>query len=304
MKDIQEKQDSIKRKFDLYTTDILKVYNLGKDVRYQISLLDSLDVRLGKHSENVANITNKICNYLNFNQEFIQYVTTCAYIHDIGKLYIPPQIAKKKISELTDEEFNEYKKHCEVGFNICRKENTLREFMAGPYYHHEKLDGSGFPQGLKDKDIPLEAKIIAVANMYEHLLNDGGVKESKIKILTEMKEARKSKAIDKTIFKALLKSVIDETEYEIYNLSVYVESLRSEIDRFKKALKHYNIARKVNNYNRQQYHELYSKGYLTSRESIEEIPDYLKNAIEAYNSKKEELAKLKKEFVSIKYFHA
>lgn len=303
MKDIQEMQDKIKRKFDLYTTDILKVYNLGKDVRYQITLLDSLDIRLSKHSENVANITNKICNYLNLNQEFIQYVTTCAYIHDIGKLYIPPKIAKKKISELTEEELYEYKRHCDIGFNICRKQNVLREFIAGPYYHHEKLDGSGFPQGLKNKDIPIEAKIIAVANMYEHLLNDSGVRENKVEILSKMKKAIKAKVIDRTVFKALLKSIRDEAEYEIYTLYLYIESLKSEIDRFKKALKHYTIARKVNNYDKQQYHELYSKGYLTSRENIEGIPEYLKNAIEAYNFKKEELAKLKKEYVSIKHFY-
>ena len=198
MKDIEEMQDRIKRKFDLYTTDVLKVYNLDKDVRYQISLLDSLDARLSKHSENVANISNKICNYLNLNQNYIEYIATCAYIHDIGKLYIPPHIAKKNKKDLTEEEFEEYKKHCEIGFNMCRKENTLRRFLAGPYYHHEELDGSGFPQGLKANQIPFEAKIISVANMYEHLLNEDPFKRaSKLDVLVEMKKARLNKKIDK-----------------------------------------------------------------------------------------------------------
>lgn len=312
MKDIEDMQDRIKRKFDLYTTDVLKVYNLHKDIRYQISLLNSLDVKLSKHSENVANISNKICNYLNLNQKFIEYVETCAYIHDIGKLYIPPSIAKKPIEDLTDEEYIEYMKHTEIGFNICRKENNLREFLAGPYYHHERLDGLGFPQGLKDKDIPIEAKIIAVANMYDHLLNDEKYKDekninnkrSKLEILTKMKKARTNKEIDRTIFKALVKVVKDEAEYEIYNVSIYINHLKNEIDRFKKALKHYNIAKKAKTNNKKEYHELYIKGFLTSREEVSDTPKYLKEAIEAYNNKQEEYKKLKKEYRAIKRFTA
>ncbi len=302
MKSVQEMQDKIKRKFDIYTSDVLKVYNLNKDIRYQISLLDSLDIRLSKHSENVANIANKLCNYLNLNQNFIEYVATCAYIHDIGKLYIPPSIAKKPIKDLNDEELHEYKKHCDIGFNICRKNNVLNEFLAGPYYHHEELDGSGFPQGLTAKDIPFEAKIIAVANMYEHYLNDYNGLEKRIDILKEMKQKALRNKIDRVVFKALIKFVRNEMEFEIYNLTTYTISLKNEIDRFNKALKHYNLARKVNNYDKQQYHKLYSKGYLTNRENIEDIPQYLKNAIEAENLKKQELAKLKKEFSQIKRF--
>ena len=311
MKDIEELQEKrIKNKFDLYTTDVLKLYNLHKDIRYQVSLLDSLDVRLSKHAENVANTTNKICNYLNLNQQFIEYVVTCAYIHDIGKIYIPPKIAKKPIDELTNEEFVEYMKHTDIGFNICRKDNILREFLAGPYYHHEKLDGTGFPQGLKSKDIPLEAKIIAVANMYDHLLNDNiykgerdiNNKRSKLEVLIEMRKARINKEIDKTIFKALYKVVKDDAEYEIYNMSIYINHLKNEIDRFKKALKHYNIAKKTKSTNKQEYHEMYTKGFLTSQEIVSETPKYLKDTIEAYHKKIDEYKELKKEFRAIRIF--
>lgn len=313
MKDIKELQEKkIKKKFDLYTTDVLKVYNLHKDIRYQISLLDSLDVRLSKHSENVANISNKICNYLNLNQKYIEYVVTCAYIHDIGKLYIPPSIAKKPIEELTNEEYIEYMKHADIGFNICRNEENIREFLPGPYYHHERLDGTGFPQGLKGKDIPFEAKIIAVANMYDHLLNDDvyknpkdiNNKKSKLEILSIMRKARINKEIDRTVFSALIKAVKDEVEYEIYNLSIYINHLNNEIDRFKEALKHYNIAMKTKNINKKEYHEMYTKGFLTSREEISETPKYLKDAIEAYQKKMEEYKKLKKEFRAIRTFRA
>lgn len=302
MKDVQELQDNIKRKFDLYTTDVLKVYNLNRDIRYQISLLDSLDLRLSKHSENVANIANRICNYLNLNQRFIEYVATCAYIHDIGKLYIPRSIAKKTVKELDDVELLEYKKHCDIGYNICRKNNILREFLAGPYYHHEKLDGSGFPQGLKEKNIPFEARIIAVANMYEHLLNDDGKPGSKFQILKEMRKARIGKVIDKVVFKALVKAIRDEVEYEIYNMNTYIFALKKEEDRYRKALRHYNLSRKTNNPEKEQYHKEYSKGYLTSNEIPEDSAQYLKNTIETYNLKREELAELRRELILIKRF--
>lgn len=304
-KDIEEMQDRIKRKFDLYTTDVLKVYNLPKDLRYQITLLDSLDVRLSKHSENTANIANRICNYLNLNEKFIEYVATCAYIHDIGKLYIPPNIAKKRIKDLTEDEYYEYIKHTEIGYNICRKDNSLKPFLAGPYYHHEELDGSGLPQGLKANQIPFEAKIISVANIYEHLLNDDpNNRLTKLEILSEMKKLRIKKKIDRIVFRALIKAVQDEAEYEIYNMNIYINHLRNEIQRYKKALSHYNMAKKTKNVSKEEYHVMYTKGYLTSREDPKDTPKYLKDTIEAYEDKKVEFNTLKKEFRAIRRFIA
>ena len=95
----------MKEEFDFYSKTSLKSYNLDERIRYQLKMLDGLDAFTRRHSENVANITCRLCEYLHLNKEFTIYCTTCAYLHDIGKLYIPAEILQKT-SSLTDEEYN------------------------------------------------------------------------------------------------------------------------------------------------------------------------------------------------------
>ena len=84
-----------KYKLDFYDSTNIKSYNLDESMRYQLSMLDSLDVFTRKHSENVANLTCRICEYLHMKSYFTVYCTICAYLHDIGKQFIPPSILQK-----------------------------------------------------------------------------------------------------------------------------------------------------------------------------------------------------------------
>ena len=79
-------------KFDFYDKSVLKSYDLDASARYQLKMLDSLDNFTRKHSESVANLTCRICDYLHLNKDFTIYCTTCAYLHDIGKMFILPSI--------------------------------------------------------------------------------------------------------------------------------------------------------------------------------------------------------------------
>ena len=123
----------------------------------------SLDVFTRKHSENVANLTCRICEYMHLKSYFTVYCTMCAYLHDIGKQFIPPAILQKNTA-LTDEEFEIMKTHTTIGYEMCMKDEKLRLYAAGPIYHHEGLNGSGYPRHLTVKDIPLEGQIIRVAD--------------------------------------------------------------------------------------------------------------------------------------------
>lgn len=100
-------------KFDFYSKTSLKSYNLDDIMRYQLSMLDSLDPFTRVHSENVANITCRLCEYLRMNKNFTIYCTICAYLHDIGKLFIPPEILQKD-SSLSDEEYEVIKTHTTI----------------------------------------------------------------------------------------------------------------------------------------------------------------------------------------------
>ena len=78
--------------FDFYDKTSLKSYNLDKTMQYQLNILGSLDVFTRQHSENVASVVCRICQYLHCTKSFTEYCTICAYLHDIGKQFIPPSI--------------------------------------------------------------------------------------------------------------------------------------------------------------------------------------------------------------------
>ena len=126
---------------EFYSPTILKSYNLDKTMRYQLDMLGNLDLFTRRHSENVANLTCRMCEYLHAGNTFTINATINAYLHDIGKLFIPPEILSKP-TLLTDEEFEIMKKHTTIGYNICMKDLKLRPYAGGALYHHECLDGS------------------------------------------------------------------------------------------------------------------------------------------------------------------
>ena len=154
-------------KFDFYSPVNLKSYNLDKTMRYQLDILGSLDFFTRRHSENVANLVCRICEYFRFNQKFIVYCTICAYLHDIGKLYIPSEILNKP-GRLTDEEFEIMKTHTTQGYEMCMKDPELRPFAIGALDHHEALNGTGYPNGITK--VPMEAQIIRVADEYDAIV--------------------------------------------------------------------------------------------------------------------------------------
>ena len=157
-----------KEVFDFYDRTSLKSYNLDKSMQYQLNILGSLDVFTRKHSENVASVVCRICQYLHCTKSFTEYCTICAYLHDIGKQFIPPSILQKH-SQLTDEEYEIMKKHTTIGYKICMDDLKLRPYAAGTLYHHEALNGTGYPNALVKKDIPYEGQIIRVADVYDAL---------------------------------------------------------------------------------------------------------------------------------------
>lgn len=247
-----------KEEFDFYDKTNLKSYNLNETMRYQLNMLDSLDVFTRKHCENVAALTCRICEYLHCNKGFTEYCTICAYLHDIGKLFIPPEVLQKP-GKLTDEEYEIIKTHTTLGYEICMKDLELRPYAAGPIYHHEALNGTGYPKGLTKKDIPYEGQIIRVADEYDAIVSKRQYKShigisDTLKIIIENtkpnKQIAKSDALNviaensklgkdnPIIVKALFKVVIDDIEYEITRTLDYTNELKEELKRFKEIKKY------------------------------------------------------------------
>ena len=110
-------------------------------------------------------------------KEYVEAIYHAAPLHDIGKVGVPDSILKKP-AKLTFEEFQEMKKHSSYGHDIIEnaikhyKNNYMLEIAKNiAHYHHEKWDGTGYPKGLKGEEIPLEARIMALADVYDALMN-------------------------------------------------------------------------------------------------------------------------------------
>lgn len=292
--------------FDFYDKTSLKSYNLDKQMRYQLDMLDTLDVFTRRHSENVANLVCRICEYLHCNKGFIEYCTICAYLHDIGKLFIPPAILQKP-SKLTDEEFEVMKTHTTLGYNMCMKDLKLRPYAAGPLYHHEALNGSGYPQGLTKKDIPYEGQIIRVADEYDAIVSKRQYKShigisDTLKIiidntkpstspeysdaLNHMAENVRLGKDNPIIVRALFKVVIDDIEYEIYCTQGYVEKLESDIKRIKQMLKYKSKMEMAKKEKDKNYYFEGIKMLLQEGENIDNLEILYKEYTEAHSTRK------------------
>lgn len=303
--------------FDFYNRTSLKSYNLDHAMRYQLACLDSLDVYTRKHSENVATITCRLCENLNMSEGFTIYCTICAYLHDIGKMFIPPSVLQKP-SRLTDEEYEIMKTHTTIGYNMCMKDLKLRPYAAGAYYHHEALNGTGYPQGLTKKDIPYEAQIIRVADEFEAitakrqykthvgiidtlniLIQDSEPVDKKDGIQLIIKDAKVGK-IDKKIVKALLKVIQEDTEYEISARIEYLDFLRDEIARLNKVKKIYKKYVGTSSEKKKDYHSQEADLYLKQGETLDNFKNVLEEYKISYADRTKHIDELYKEVKEIK----
>ena len=306
-----------KEVFDFYDKTSLKSYNLDKSMQYQLNILGSLDVFTRKHSENVASIVCRICQYLHLSKDFTEYCTICAYLHDIGKQFIPASILQKQ-ARLTDEEYEIMKTHTNLGYKICMEDLKLRPYSAGPIYHHEALNGVGYPRALEKKDIPIEGQIIRVADEFDAIVSKRQYK-SHIEItdalnilLSECKPIEhpetykapvkntKVGLLNPLVVKALLKVVIDDTEYEISCIMDYLKDLKVDIKRLSEIEKYDKKRISSNNEKKQNYYLEGMKCFLVGNETVENYSDILSSYRNIVEEKSALIQKLFKQIKVIK----
>ena len=304
-----------KEEFDFYDKTSLKSYNLDKSMQYQLNILGSLDVFTRMHSENVANLVCRICKYLHCSAGFTEYCTICAYLHDIGKQFIPSNILQKK-SALTNEEFEIMKTHTTIGYEICMNDPKLRPYSAGPIYHHESLNGTGYPNALVKKDIPYEGQIIRVADEFDALVNKRqykshiGVVDTLKFLVSEcypMKDSESDNIVVKDssvgkvnpiIVKALIKVIIDDTEYEISCIMDYLKDLKKEIKRLKEIEKYDKKRLSSKDEKKQNYYLEGMKSLLVNVETVDNYNEVLASYTSILNNKTQQIDKL---FEEIKF---
>ncbi len=130
--------------------------------------VDEKDPYTRGHSDRVTRYSMMIAKEMNLPSPFMETLQISAQLHDVGKIGIEDRILKKP-GALTAEEFEVMKTHTTKGANILRPVTQLAEMLPGIELHHEALDGRGYPYGLKGEQIPLLAKVIAVADTFDAL---------------------------------------------------------------------------------------------------------------------------------------
>jgi HD-GYP domain-containing protein (c-di-GMP phosphodiesterase class II) len=138
------------------------------------SLADAIEKRdpyTGGHTQRVTAYSLAIGKYLQLKPMEKRWLKIASVLHDIGKIGIEDQILKKP-ERLSPKEFDMIKRHSDIGAKIVEHIRLLKEIIPGVRYHHEQLDGKGYPDGLKGDEIPALAKIVAVADTYDAMTTD------------------------------------------------------------------------------------------------------------------------------------
>jgi putative nucleotidyltransferase with HDIG domain len=123
------------------------------------------------HSDRVASLSLLLARELSLRSSQLKTIVAGALLHDIGKIRVPDDVLKKA-GRLTDDEFAEIKKHTEYGVELLRNKEFPWDVKPLILHHHERLDGSGYPAGLRGEDIPIGARIICIADVFDALTSD------------------------------------------------------------------------------------------------------------------------------------
>ena len=228
-------------------------------------------------------------------------------------MFISQNILQKN-GKLTDEEFEIMKTHTTLGYQLCLKDKALRPYYAGPYYHHEALDGTGYPQGLLKKDIPYEAQIIRVADEFDAIVSKRQYKShinisDALKIIIENTQPSPNAPQgtgftnagknNKLVVKKLISVVLDDTEYEIACTMNYLKYLEEQIKRLKN-IEH--LITKMNSAKQEDidFYKDYIPGFFKNNESFDNFDQIFQEYNDAYTSKKKAVDDLFSEIKKIK----
>ena len=178
-KHFEEASKRIMKALSIISSSILTVKNYSKmqgklhsQIIYSlIKILEIYDPYTKGHSEFVAKYSFEVAKRFNLDLDRCKKTYWAGLLHDIGKIFVPNTILNKP-TKLTNEEFEEIKKHPRSGYEILKTSEELEEIARIVLYHHERYDGKGYPNGLFGKTIPLESRIITVVDTWNAITSN------------------------------------------------------------------------------------------------------------------------------------
>lgn len=149
----------------------------GKAIYAMVKTLHEKNKREEQHSIRVGELSERLGIALGLSSREMNDLKTMGLLHDVGKIAIEEHILNKP-SHLTEDEYNEIKKHPEIGYRILSSVNEMSEMAEYVFAHHEYWDGTGYPRGLKELEIPYLARVISVVDAFDAMTSDRAYRQA------------------------------------------------------------------------------------------------------------------------------
>ena len=177
--------------------------------------IDAKDNYTNGHSSRVAEYSRKIAAQCGYSKDDQNEIYMAGLLHDVGKIGVPDEVINKQ-SKLTNEEFELIKKHPVIGNSILEGIKERPKLAIGARWHHERYDGTGYPDGLAGENIPDVARIIAVADAYDAMTSKRSYRDvlPREKVIEEIKTCSGTQ-FDPVFADAMLKLIEEDTEYQM-----------------------------------------------------------------------------------------
>ncbi|WP_295154844.1 HD-GYP domain-containing protein [uncultured Ruminococcus sp.] len=175
--------------------------------------IDAKDKYTNGHSERVASYSREIARRCGFDQKHQEEIYIMGLLHDVGKIGVPDRVINKR-GRLNDDEYEIIKIHPGKGASILEKIVEMPRLKIGARWHHERYDGTGYPDGLAGEDIPVEARIIAVADAYDAMTSSRSYRSvmEQEKVRNELEKA-KGTQLDPTFAQIMIGMIDEDEEY-------------------------------------------------------------------------------------------
>ena len=181
-------------------------------IRALIFSLEARDPFTRGHSENVTRLALRLGENIGLGKEAMKNLLIGSILHDIGKIGVSEYVLKK-MGSYTREEEKEMQKHVTLGYNLLKKVKLPQKVLDIVRYHHERVDGKGYPDGLKGDEIPIEAKIVSICNSYSSMISkrrhrDALPKSKALEVLIN----EKGKQFDPELVDKFVKMISEDNE--------------------------------------------------------------------------------------------
>jgi putative nucleotidyltransferase with HDIG domain len=202
----EEKDERSREQLDKLNTNIIKA------LAYTI---DAKDRYTSGHSQRVANYSRELAKRMGKSEEEQRIIYYAGLLHDVGKIRVPEDVINKP-GKLTNEEFNQIKMHPVSGYHILKDIYEDKRISTAAKYHHERYDGTGYPNGLSGTNIPETARIIGVADAYDAMTSNRSYREAlPQEIVRGEIEKGIGKQFDPEVGKVMLQMIDGDIEYKM-----------------------------------------------------------------------------------------